>query len=515
MDKLPEIVGHADWMKMTSATLRKRSAELKALDLAIQKYERTPSQASLIELVEAFDRWKLAHGNGEEWRDSARNANKYADMLDQQIKGIGDTDVALGMPSFMEPALVNSRLGVLYLYSKLECNDMFKVLVEGAIDITTASLDYSADDARPAIERAKSALEKGQGTIGDAAKLAEEKVRARIKAREGKPSEVSSAILLDSNPPPPPSAFQKVWTEIREKIYSIAQKLLEMARAQWEGLKVKMQWAKANPGDTLMNITPGLLRKLCDFLTGHLLAAAAPFIGAGLDIAKGVANTIDAGLTKFREWSQAKGVELVIGHPGTIAEAIRRAMWFNVGKGLYDTLKGGANLGLQFASQGAASIVNLVWSIVEALAKTIWKLVEIARMRGVFAQAREFWNQRNQPGAIHLHPIQFNAWFKSHALMLPALPVLVLNTGICGDKMHFMKMFTDDKSIVTQASFDAGCRYIDSLKAWGSQYLGDTGFGFTSDDPVVEGLIDLAGKHEVEQGTADRVWKAVLGFLNA
>jgi hypothetical protein len=98
--------------------------------------------------------------------------------------------------------------------------------------------------------------------------------------------------------------------------------------------------------------------------------------------------------------------------------------------------------------------------------------------------------------------------------MVPALPVLVLNTGICGDKMHFMKMFKDDNAVITQAQFDDGCRYLDSLKAWGSGYLEDCGFGFSSKDPVVAGLLKMARKHEDESSPAEQVWKGVLGFVN-
>jgi hypothetical protein len=288
-----------------------------------------------------------------------------------------------------------------------------------------------------------------------------------------------------------------------------------MARDAWDKTKEKLRWAMADPGSTALEIGPTVLRKLCDFIATHVLAKAAPFIGAGLDIAKGILNTIDAGLTKFREWSAAKSVELNVGHPATIAEAIRRAMWFNVGKGLYDTLKGGLDLGMQFASQGASSIVSLVMAGVEALAKTIWKLVEVVKMRSVFARGRELYEARANSDSLHLRPIAFNAWFKSHALMLPALPVLVLNTGICGDKMHFMKMFKDDDAVITQAAFDDGCRYVDGLKAWGSEYLNDSGFGFKSKDPVVAGLLKMARTHEEDSSPLENVWKATLGFVNA
>jgi len=510
MNPVQQVVTYEDWMRQTSRTLLRRSLELKKVDAALQTYQRTPSYPALLALKQTFDAWKLAHGNGNEWRDSARNTNQYATLLDNQLKGIGDTDVALGAQAFMEPALINSRLGVLYLYSKLDCNDMFKVILEGALDLTTASLDFADMD-----DNISSGLEAAKDKAGSATSFVEAKIRAQIQQREGKETPVSSTQLLGTNVPPPPGRLRAIWDRIREKLYEVAQKLLALARDQWEKAKEKLRWAKADPGGTALAIGPTVLRKLCDFLATHVLAKAAPFIGAGLDIAKGVLNTIDAGLTKFREWSAAKQVELVIGHPATIAEAIRRAMWFNVGKGLYETLKGGLDLGLQFASQGASSIVSLVMSAVEALAKTIWKLVEVVKMRSVFAQGRELWQARLQPDSLHLRPIAFNAWFKSHALMLPALPVLVLNTGICGDKMHFMKMFKDDDSVITQAAFDSGCRYVDGLKVWGSDYLKDCGFGFTSSDPVVKGLLQMARKHEDESSPLEQVWKATLGFVNA
>jgi hypothetical protein len=91
----------------------------------------------------------------------------------------------------------------------------------------------------------------------------------------------------------------------------------------------------------------------------------------------------------------------------------------------------------------------------------------------------------------------------------------VLNTGICGDKMHSMKMFKDDTNVITQAAFDDGCRYVDSLKAWGSEYLKDSGFGFSSSDPVVRGLLKMARKHEEDSSPLENVWKATLGFVNA
>jgi hypothetical protein len=159
--------------------------------------------------------------------------------------------------------------------------------------------------------------------------------------------------------------------------------------------------------------------------------------------------------------------------------------------------------------------VSLVVSIVETLVKTIWKVVELIRMRSFFGQAKKFWSVREERNAIHTQPIAFNNWFKSYAVDIPALSVLTLNSGICGDKMHFLAMFKDDSSVISQSEFDAGCTYVDSLKVWGASYLKDAGFEFKSDDPLVKGLLTLAMGHSVEKSTRAKVWQATLGFLNA
>jgi hypothetical protein len=262
-------------------------------------------------------------------------------------------------------------------------------------------------------------------------------------------------------------------------------------------------------------VLPGMLRKLCDLLAGKFLANAAPFIGAGLDIAKGLANSIDSGYTKFKEWLSGRDVVLLAGHPGTIVKAIRRAMWFSVGEGVYDTLKGGLKLGMEFASSGASAIASLIVSVVEAQVKTIWHVIELIRMRGFFKQAAQYWESRNEASALHTRPIAFNNWFKSYAVDMPALSVLALNSGICGDKMHFLKMFKDDNAVITQAAFNAGVSYVDDLKIWGSKFLEDVGYSFSSEDPVVSGLLKLAQSHKKEVGKAGKVWGVALGFLNA
>jgi hypothetical protein len=94
------------------------------------------------------------------------------------------------------------------------------------------------------------------------------------------------------------------------------------------------------------------------------------------------------------------------------------------------------------------------------------------------------------------------------------LSVLALNSGICGDKMHFLAMFKDNEAVIGEAEFQAGCKYVDDLKVWGSNYLGDAGFSFGSEDNLVKGLLEFAGNHKREPTWDLKVRQAVLGFLN-
>ena len=170
---------------------------------------------------------------------------------------------------------------------------------------------------------------------------------------------------------------------------------------------------------------------------------------------------------------------------------------------------------MEFATAGAGAIVSLVSSIVETLVKTIWKIVEISRMRSFFKQAQMLWETRTDPTSLHRQPIRFNQWFRSYAIGLPALSVLALNSGITGNKMLFLQMFQTDGSVTTQSQFDKGVTYLDGLKSWGSGYLGDSGFSFSSEDKMVSGLLEMAAGQGAPLSTRGKVWSGVQSFLDA
>lgn len=503
---LPDITPYDEWLRGTSSLLQVRNSALRNLDEQILQYHRDRTVHQFHLLVSAFELWQDSIGPGDAWKDASRNGSSLFTLLDQQLRGRGDTDAAAGAQDFMTPALINSRLGVLYLFGNMEIeDDTFQVLLDGAFDITHAGLGF-APDGNEAASIASDVLD--NSLVHKSASAALEQVQKKITKHE-KPTLVRSGALMTSNISLPAlsSAARNLYETIRAKVEEGAKKL-------WDMIREKVADIRNDPAGFALDTMPGLLRKLVDFLCDKLLATLAPLIGAGFDLAKGIANTVDSSITKYREWVQGRDVQLIAGHPGAIVEAIRRAMKLSIGAGVYDMVKGGASLGLQFASQGASTIVDAVVSIMETLAKVIWKIVEIKRIKRFCQQAKEYWDARMQRDALHTRPIAFNSWFKRYAVPIPALSALTLNSGICGDKMHFLAMFKDNESVITQAEFTAGCKYIDDLKIWGSSYLGDAGFAFKSDDATINGLLALAQSHTEVQTWDLKLRKAVLGFLN-
>lgn len=486
---------YAHWMTATDVKLRPRSALLRQLDEAILTYERTGHPKALIAIQQRLKAWQDSKGPNEAWKKDARNKTLTITLLQSQAHGGGDTDAALGTPDFMSPGMINARLGVIYLFSKIKVDDtIFKILLNGAIDVTNAGLNAG----NQAAGYAATALGAAQGPAGSLADKAQNKVAHWVSGK---------SLINGNAPPPTDSKARQLWDKVRTMIYDAAVKA-------WNSIKKKIAEFREDPAGTALDVIPGMLRQLCDFLTGQLIASLAPLIGSALDLTKGIANTIDAGMTKYNEWVAGRNVNLLEGYPSTVVASIRRSMTFSIGEGLYDTLKGAAKVGLDAGTAAGSTILGLVTDVLEAVIKTIWKVIECMRMNSFCQQAAKWWDVREERSALHLQPIAFNTWFKGYAMNIPALSVLSLNSGICGDKMRFLNMFKSDADVISQAEFEDGCRYVDSLKVWGSSYLKDCDFSFSSKDGVVEGLLKLAQSHTEESSVAEKAWQAVLGFLN-
>lgn len=155
-------------------------------------------------------------------------------------------------------------------------------------------------------------------------------------------------------------------------------------------------------------------------------------------------------------------------------------------------MKGAANMGLAAASAGAGLIAGVLIAGAEMLAKLFWRLYETSQMRTFFTEAAEHWRNKDSGGALQTQPFAFARWYRKHVLLAPALAIITLNSGICGDKMVYLSMFKDDQSQISGAEFQAGVQHLDSLKVWGVKYLSETGFSFGANDAMAGKFLQFA-----------------------
>jgi hypothetical protein len=471
-----DLIPYKEWLKRTSVLGKPRSKLLKALDDELRQYETSPGGgAAMWHIEQKLKAWQEDKGPGDMWRKNPRNKKDFA-FEQLQTLLTKKSPEAGSMPAYLAADMDNARLGVLYLFGHTEVSsNIFNVILSGGLSVAGSALSYAGSPAGGGNAAASSAAT----NLGTAM--------------------VPGSALLDA-------AETGVWTASGSNDVQMHKRFLawleDFAKKVLDAMKEKFG---------SVDLTLSAIKNLLKVLAGVFMKNAAPFISAGLDIFKGLANTADATVRKLKSWSQGKGVEILPGHPSVIIDAIKKAMTLSLFEGLYQTLKGVGGVGLEFLTGAAATVINIVVAISETIITVIWRLVEIARMKKFFGEAKEHWETRDSIG-FHKDYISFNRWYKEYALGTPALAILTLNSGICGDKMRYLRMYKADDTVVTQGEFTKGVVYLDGMKANGAKLLSGCGFNFGSNDKAVEGYLNLAKSHDRSGST---VWGHVLKFANA
>ncbi len=411
------------WKSQTTA-IGPRSDELKALDDALKSFERLGNLAAV---QDAFDTWKSKYGPGKRWQDSSRNKNRFRpfERLNAILSGSGDSDDAFGnTPSFMHANHVNARQGILYLFGHMEVDtSIAAVILEGGMNIMGGALNYAGAD-----------LGRGGGLGNEAAGFAATNIgTARVLIDD------VSKIAFDSSAVPTFGPANKPGSELVEKFRAIKKTLYDYFTNFFSNLKTELM-DKFGIVDMAINSVHNLI----SVLVGALAAKAAPIVGGALNIAAGLTQVIDRGMTNFRAWKAGKGVVLAEGHPAAVVSAITLAMKASLFEGMWTMLKGATSIGLS-AMAGISAIVDMVIAGVEMLVKVVWRLVECAKLKQFCGEAATHWRQ-NSGLDFASKPFAFNAWYRKVSLFIPAIPVITLNSGLCGDKMVWLQMFNDKAS---------------------------------------------------------------------
>jgi hypothetical protein len=488
------LVSYDDWIKHTESLGARRSDELRALDAAIRAYQTDKSAAALTKVKNALAAWKKTQGAGDAWKKSRRNKDGYVELLTTQVDKGGDTDSAWGTtPNFMHENLINARLGVIYLFSHLTVSPrIFNVLLEGGLSIAGGALSYAG-----ATDGLNNATANAVSTYQGLVMVSGNEI---LDAGWG----ATKPFILK------PDAKTKLLTfmeKVKQWFESVAKGLLESLKEKWK-----------------CELPASLVKSaISAAITATQSTLASGLLSGGLDLGKGTLVTVDAAITKFKAWKSSRDVEFSSGHPKMVVDTIHRAMTVSIGEGLWTMMKGAANMGLAAASAGAGLIAGILIAGAEMLAKLFWRLYETSQMRTFFAEAAEHWRNKDGGSALHKQPFAFARWYRKHVLLAPALAVITLNSGICGDKMVYLSMFKDDQSQISSSEFQAGVLHLDALKVWGVKYLSETGFSFGANDAMAGKFLQFAKgggngvvqSHQANLSGGALVWDKVLAVAKA
>lgn len=485
-----------DWKDGTSVFGKPRSKELLDVDVALKAYEdyldrpapdRRVVALRRIELIEALNKWKKKEGPGDAWKKSIRNKKQAVERLTALLNG-GDTEQLWGRsPPELHDSFNNARLGVLYLLGHLDVSaDVCNVLLEGGLAVVGPVLSYQGGKIE-------------DGGLGmTAVDAAQNYYNSAIIPVSAVLSAAATATIdpeLNALKLAKPEEKRLIGERTRELFSKVVEKTIELCKEKFGGLQ------------PLGAAVKNLINLCCKFF---LSTVGAGLVSGGIDTLKGLVQTIDATMTRVGTYIRGRGVAISAGHPAIVVEGIKNAMNDTLLKGLWSTMKGVGNIGLAFGTGGVGLIVGVVTALVEMVVKLVWRMTEALHMKKIFSEARKFWDQKTETTGLHMTPFAFNEWFRKSVKYHPALSILTLNSGICGDKMVWLSMFQgqDFQKEIDAKEFLHGAAYIDSLKPFGVKYLKDVGYAFRGKSAQSSSILKFATEtHQANNSGAGNAWE--------
>jgi hypothetical protein len=488
----PSVMKLHEWKHLTKLKLKRRSDSLRRVDRALKEYETNKGPMKLDKLRLYFDEFVTSKGGLKaKWMNSTRDRNCRNGVSDL-AKQLNGEPVTLPR-EFMEAGMENARLGIIYFFSNLEFQfSDFKLFLEAPADLigNVSTMGGFTKVVGKNVQGDKK-------TLSDAIDLGISTGTDIFKTGTILSTDLTNSGLQSAQVNTPHGA-------------RLGQIVDQFIKTVWASLIAKFRFSWENAAYWI-NLGVNVLRTVAKVCVSILADKVAPFISGGLDIIGGVAKIFQGISALIIDKWRGRSVAMLPGHPTAVYDALRRHMSRSMFKGFYEVIKGAAgtavdaiSAGLTAASYGTAvvvtgiakSIAGLVLSVLELLAKFMFRLVEGLIIKAFTKKAQEHWKNRDDQIAIHLSHDRFNKWYRTNALLVPAIAALTINGGICGDTMRFLQVVNDDGGIVTQSQFNAGCKHIDSLKDYGKELIDESGWRFQSQDPMVKGALTRAGNIE-------------------
>lgn len=370
----------------------------------------------------------------------------------------------------------NARAGVLYLWQGTSVDwSPASEIVGTAFSIAGGAMDI-ADVSLPAPEIIPAS---GQDAFGAATMSASETVIGGVSA---------SLTAAEADP-----QTRSRWETVKSWAKDFVAKI-------WDEIKAVVGW-----GD--MGEMAGKLKNLALFVAQQVFSKIAPLLGNAVGLAQGLWKLTVGVVERFRVYLSGRGVKLMKGAPTVLVNGIKNALNRAILEGLQESIRSAVGVALNVLTAGASVIFDAVAGIVDAVVRLIWRIAEVLQIKKFIREAKEHWQIRDEAISITRNSQGFADWLEQYVTRVPIIAAATLGSGIAGDKMRFIQMYSGEGRVISQSSFDSAVQHLDMVKISGSRYMERTGLQFQSGDPTIDGLHKLARNHVEVQAKTKRRWR--------
>lgn len=553
-----KLVTPHEFRARTSLALSARSGTTLAMDKAYDAYYAHRSSENADALYEALKAYRAAHGRY--WNECERDVVSGG-LLSYLFEEVNPNKLSAAKAAELDRRaadrirnieIPSARLGVLYFLANIKVElDPFTSVVESVsaaagvlgVGLTTdISKTASAADGTRAVFTAP--------VMGTAVKAEQLALAGKVAMHAGKALvNVGQSPSAPTQPPSPLQPRSQYLPTTSAALFALSSSLssnldagryLRMAgtaalaapvtlgalavdavRQLWDkvwgalsqvGQAIQRAWYRK--GDLEAARYLGMLVKAAVRVAADLVMKnAVPFLGGAVDVATGLARSIGDACSRVRSWLDRRHLDLQAGHPAQIANAIESQMSKGVFRGLAEALVGAAKAAISVFLPGLGSLVSVVIGAVDWMVRIVSRLLEQSAIQRFLEDARRLYvlekKQVKQVDGVYAgskdshrlinNSARFGAFFQRGCEASPLIPMLTLNSGLAGNWMTLLNLFTDDASPRMKAN--AGEQvlkaddYFGRLKRHGVDYMRQSGFRFMplmSHDTLMQGYLKHA-----------------------
>ncbi len=279
-------------------------------------------------------------------------------------------------------------------------------------------------------------------------------------------------------------------------------------------------------------VSGAVVKTIAALAIQEICKAAVPFVGGGQKVFTGVCQMALAIKERASLYLDRRMVTLTEGHFTLIGNSIESQVTRGMFLGLWNSLKGAADIAANVFLPGCGPLASAVLTALEWVVRFAARMLEQSCISHFLEHAGQVWTSErrkarvvvdkrsinprtNEPyerlyagdRSLAMRLEDFKAYFDYGCEASVLIPMLTLNSGMCGSITEQIEMFSRGKRI-TQGEFNAGVSYFSRLKRISSRYMRASGFTFTGKNGL-EGIVAHAVRDHGGSSTSHKVLTAL------